>query len=73
VQSVLDTRCLSQDDPRKGHKLDAFMSEDGKPDSNGRSSAPAWIIVADKSKEVGEGYVDVFYFYLYVSPKTTHA
>jgi hypothetical protein len=43
------------------------MATDGKPTDNRRSSAPAWIIVADKSKELGEGYVDVFYFFLYVS------
>jgi hypothetical protein len=47
--------------------LDQLKSIAGKPDSNGRSEAPVWIIVRDKTGLVGgEGTVeDVFYFCQY--------
>jgi hypothetical protein len=47
--------------------LDQLKSIAGKPDANGRSEAPVWIVVRDKTGLLGgEGTVeDVFYFCQY--------
>ncbi|KAH7104264.1 hypothetical protein BKA62DRAFT_500572 [Auriculariales sp. MPI-PUGE-AT-0066] len=54
-------------DPRKKEPqcIDQFTAKEGKPDASRRSASAAYIITADKSNEVGEGFVDVFYFYFY--------
>ncbi|KAG8945493.1 Vacuolar protein sorting-associated protein 62 [Tulasnella sp. 424] len=53
-------------DPRKNANTEELMSTHGKPDPvTRRSVAPCWIILADKSKIVGPGVVDIFYFFFY--------
>jgi hypothetical protein len=60
---------LTMDNVRQPNNavLDQLKSISGKPDTNGRSEAPVWIVVRDKTGLVdGEGTVeDVFYFCRY--------
>ncbi|KAG8904023.1 Vacuolar protein sorting-associated protein 62 [Tulasnella sp. 403] len=57
---------LNKEDPRVNDRIEKLTSTQGKPHPDTRrSDAACWIITADKKAIVGEGIVDVFYFYFY--------
>ncbi len=54
---------LQKEDPRVNARIEKLESTRGKPDPNThRSTSACWIIQVDKTKQVGPGIVDVFYF-----------
>lgn len=55
------TYLTSTEDPKMSPRHSIFTTEDGKPDATGRSHAPCWMIVVDKSSIIGPGVVDIFY------------
>ncbi|KDQ07293.1 hypothetical protein BOTBODRAFT_38910 [Botryobasidium botryosum FD-172 SS1] len=53
-------------EPKEEPDIDYLTSRVGIPNlSTGKSVAPAWMLVIDKTKELGPGIVDVFYFFFW--------
>ncbi|KAG8965212.1 Vacuolar protein sorting-associated protein 62 [Tulasnella sp. 419] len=60
-----DVFLVLNEDPRVSSDIASLISKEGIPDDAGKSQSPCWIVAVDKSAIVGEGVVDIFYFFFY--------